>query len=152
MPEGPLARKYSRFDALKAAYIPLITGWAILFAFSTIIFRDFAMRIQDAKKIIDSCSNESQGPPDWIYVMVIGILLFYGSFGFVGLYQIFDKNRHPERYEKMYIILSLVSKTLMGGSLGYGYFARLKASDEGNVSNRKCKNPETGTECRPNFS
>ena len=44
MPEGPLApvlsavrgaRKYSRFDALKSAYIPLITGWAILFAFSS---------------------------------------------------------------------------------------------------------------------
>jgi hypothetical protein len=55
-------------------------------------------------------------PPDWIYALVVFVqVILFGCFGAVRFFSIVS-NESPQRIksERMYIILSFVSKTIMG--------------------------------------
>jgi hypothetical protein len=72
-------------------------------------------------QFISSLPNARVGPvPQWITYMVIILFLFFSCFGFIALYQSIYPEVQYESIEKMYIILSLLSKATLGGFLAYG--------------------------------
>jgi len=83
-------------------YVPYITVWAVL-------FHSFFYNVGDAE----------QGPPDFVYIIVVGQLVVFTGFGFT---QLFNQgfNNGPSWYywgEWSYLFLSLFSKGLLGLTL-----------------------------------
>ncbi|NBN99628.1 MAG: hypothetical protein EBV19_10390 [Flavobacteriia bacterium] len=93
---------------------PMIAGFLLLFAEFAVIIHDFESRIQEVENI-------PNGPkmPQWIKYMIIVLFLFYSSFGFVSLYGAYNKTPY-ETVEKIYLLLSLVSKATLGAFIAYG--------------------------------
>jgi hypothetical protein len=101
--------------------IPMAAGFLLLLSEFAVIVREYVRRIQDVDQFISSLPNARVGPvPQWITYMVIILFLFFSCFGFIALYQSIYPEVQYESIEKMYIILSLLSKATLGGFLAYG--------------------------------
>lgn len=93
---------------------PMISGFVLLFAEFSIIFRSFWGRLDE----VNAYSNTSTRPnkprlPNWAQAMIILLFLFYSSFGMLSLIGAWSGMNY-ERVEQIYIILSLCSKTTLG--------------------------------------
>lgn len=64
--------------------------------------------------------------PSWLNYTVYGLFAFFSSFGFISLYGVATKQPY-EKTEKMYLLLSLISKAFLGGFVAYGLGERNKA-------------------------
>jgi len=64
--------------------------------------------------------------PSWLNYAVYGLFAFFFSFGFISLYGVATKQPY-EKTEKMYLLLSLISKAFLGGFVGYGLGKRNEA-------------------------
>ena len=63
--------------------------------------------------IQESKNNSGIKPPTFVYIIVIILFLLYSSFGLVQLSELMvDIN--PYTKEKLYVILSLTSKLILG--------------------------------------
>ena len=84
------------------AWIAHLTGWlgvstayGILFATTNIVLN----------------SGVSEGPPAFVWVIIIFQFLAFMSFGFVQFAQLMIRDVDTERAEQAYIMLSLIAKT-----------------------------------------
>jgi hypothetical protein len=95
--------------------IALSIGWFLLVGIVTVFFKSFFTALQDGK------DNDFK-IPSWVYFVIFPLVLWYASFGFVSLWQVFGKYT-PQRYltiEKAYIVLSLISKVNLGYVIAFG--------------------------------
>jgi hypothetical protein len=93
---------------------PMISGFVLLFAEFSIIFRSFWGRLDE----VNTYSNTSTRPnkprlPNWAHAMIILLFLFYSSFGMLSLIGAWSGMNY-EHVEQIYIILSLCSKKTLG--------------------------------------
>ena len=93
---------------------PMICGFILLFSEFSIVLRSYWNRLHEVNKF----SNQSSLPnkpslPKWTQSMIILLFLFYSSFGFLSLFSAYT-NISYEIVEKIYIWLSLFSKTTLG--------------------------------------
>lgn len=95
--------------------IALSIGWLLLIGIVFVFFKSFFTALQDGKE-------NDFNIPSWVYFVIFPLVLWYASFGFVSLWQVFGKYTQ-QRYlsvEKAYIMLSLFSKINLGYVLAFG--------------------------------
>lgn len=110
-----------KIRAGESPWLPMVAGFLLLISEFSIIVREYIRRIKDVNSFVSSIPNSKVGPvPYWITYMTILLFLFFSCFGFVALYQSIHPEVSYESIEKIYIILSLVSKAILGGFLAYG--------------------------------
>jgi hypothetical protein len=94
-----------------------LSGWSLLVAAFVVIFKNFVEAVRAAQ----SSSPSSPGPPSFVYVIVIGMFLLYGSFGGVQLVRNVVRTGTTAAYhrqtEAAYSVTSMVAKTLLVGSV-----------------------------------
>ena len=95
-----------------------LVGWALMLGVFGVIISKFQQTIDEIKAA--TCANI----PDFVKYTIYSQFLFYNLFGFWQLYQIFSVYNNPDydytKFEIGYTVLSLFSKTLLGGILGFG--------------------------------
>lgn len=96
-----LAVEYT--DTYEIKMLLHFTGWLQFICAYSIIGHAF----------IKSITSSDDGPPNFVYIIVILIFLLYSSFGFVQLYEV-CLPLHPYTKEKIYVLLSLTSKLFLG--------------------------------------
>ena len=74
----------------------------------------------------DSVSRSDPGPPDWVSAIVWSLLLLFSCFAMCMVYFIanYDKDNIAYITEMYYIILSLVSKTVLAWQLFFSVIVR----------------------------
>lgn len=100
--------------------IPTLTGWAILLGSFGLIIRAFTQRVNEVQ-------NAGYTVPAWLYFVLYPMLIWFASFGVVQIVQIFQTAKgksNYQRYEKAYLLLSLLSKAFLGAFIGYGLTQR----------------------------
>ena len=91
-------------NQIRIKWLLHFTGWLQFFWAYGIIGHAFFKSIDAA-----------QGPPDFVYIIVIVLFLLYASFGFVQLFELIYYNScNPFKKEKAYVILSLTAKLVLG--------------------------------------
>ena len=118
--------------------LPMSLGFLLLFTEFGIIIREFnkAMDAVDRynKKYKDTGNTVYEKfakiltIPSWIKYTVFGLFGFYSSFGLVSLYGVSTGAPYP-KVERMYLLMSLLSKATLGGLVAYGLGERKKVSD-----------------------
>lgn len=115
----------------KVSILSTIVGWLLLVGVFSIIIRRFYSIVSQTS------GNGEEGPPSWVWGIVIGMTLLFTSFGFIhlvhmrkqwsgkGASESFNKN-----IESAYTITSMISKTLLVFLLASGLFARSVAEQE----------------------
>ena len=95
-----------------------LVGWGLMLGVFGVIISKFQQTIDEIKAA--TCANI----PDFVKYTIYSQFLFYNLFGFWQLYQIFSVYNNPDydytKFEIGYTVLSLISKTLLGGILGFG--------------------------------
>jgi len=95
-----------------------IVGWGLMLGVFGIIISKFQQTVDEIKAA--TCANI----PDFVKYTVWSQFLFYNLFGAWQLYQIISVYNNPkydyEKFEFGYNVLSLLSKTILGGILGFG--------------------------------
>jgi len=104
-----LIAEQTRVSDLQVAWFSHIVGWLSMGGVWVILGRQFAFTVMESP----------QGPPEFVYVIVVVIGLLYSCFGFIQLYQLCKTNKQDaaalnERVEILYCVNSLVSKTFLG--------------------------------------
>lgn len=96
-------------EEIKIKWLLHITGWLqFIWAYGIIGHAFF-------RTIKASNDNSTPGPPSFVYVIVIALFLLYSSFGFVQLYELININKFNRfTKEKVYVLLSLTAKLLLG--------------------------------------
>jgi hypothetical protein len=137
--EGVLATKSKLTESDKRIlFVATIVGWLIMFWIFIIIIQQF-LRLQ---KNVDEFGCDDVKIPEWVVAIIITQCIFYASFGFIQLFQIWKRLYRNESYdysqfELFYLIDSLASKVTLGGILAYG----LVGADKGINSEIKCITP-----------
>ena len=65
------------------------------------------------KSVEDANENGGNGPPDFVFAIVLSLFLLYSSFGFVQMFELCT-DISPYKKECAYVMLSLIAKTLLG--------------------------------------
>jgi len=126
--------------------VPMTLGFVLLLTEFRVIIYNFnknASEISDSilkfKQCKDSKDEEERKKysvylqfadkfkiPSWLKYTVYGLFAFFSSFGFISLYGVATKQPY-EKTEKMYLLLSLLSKAFLGGFVAHGFGERAKA-------------------------
>jgi len=96
--------------------IGTLIGWILLLGIFGVLFKTFFMTLQDGK------DNDFK-IPTFVYFVIFPLFFWYAMFGAVSLYQAFGNRKDVQRYircEKLYILLSFLSKINLGIFVGYG--------------------------------
>jgi hypothetical protein len=129
--------------------VPMTLGFVLLLAEFRVIINSFNKNISGVneavlkfKKYKDSQNEEEQEKykiylqfadklqiPSWLNYTIYGLFAFFSSFGFISLYGVVTKQPY-EKTEKMYLLLSLLSKAFLGGFVAYGLGERNKVQTE----------------------
>lgn len=119
-------------DLRNVIYVATLAGWVMMVGIFWVIIQNF-IRIQ--KDVSNLGCYDSKGVkieiPSWVVWLVATQLLFYSTFGFIQMVQIFRRlactseglpkfEYKYENYEKYYLIDSLLSKVTLGAILAYG--------------------------------
>lgn len=104
-----LVAEQLRLTNIKVAWLSHIIGWFAMSGVWVIIGRQFAFTIE----------SSPNGPPEFVYAIVVVIGLLYSCFGFIQLYQLYKTGRPNQgelnsTVEVSYCVNSLVSKTFLG--------------------------------------
>lgn len=102
-----------------AAWLLVLSAWAIIIKNYEFAAGGFTLPECD-KKI---------SPPSFVAYLIIILVVFYLSFGFVQLYQICRPKTNYKHIEKTYSILSVLSKTALVSIILWGVLARSQAID-----------------------
>ena len=116
-------------------FIASIIGWILMISNFYIIVNTFI----NLDKDIDKFNCKDVSIPDFVVWIIITQLIFYASFGFIQLVQIFNKLYRPSNYnyrtyELAYIVDSLASKLTLGSILAYAVLG----ADEGAYGTFTC--------------
>lgn len=111
----------------ETVWIPLISGFLLLFVEFVVILRDYNRAFDAATKFGKTHPNATkQQIPEWVKPMIYILFIFFASFGLVSFYTIYKgKDQDYETIEKIYVILSLLSKTSLGIFVAYGSAQRI---------------------------
>ena len=104
-----LVAEQVRTTNLKIAWLAHIIGWISMLGVWIILGRQFAFTVMESPN----------GPPEFVYAIVVVIGLLYSVFGFVQAYQLWYTNKKDPavlntKVEMAYVVNSLVSKTFLG--------------------------------------
>lgn len=92
-------------------------GWILQIAVYLVIGIAFVTTIQAVNKKL-TAEEAKDTIPDWVYVILIGQLVFFSCFGIVSLVQFYRKFRGNKidfvKYERVYHMLSLAAKLTLG--------------------------------------
>lgn len=125
--------------------VPMTLGFVLLLTEFRVIINSFNKNISGVSDAIlkfekykDSQNEEEQEKykiylqfkdklkyPSWLNYTAYGLFAFFSSFGFISLYGVATKQPY-EQTEKMYLLLSLLSKAFLGGIVAYGLGERNK--------------------------
>ena len=106
----------------KILFVSTVVGWLIMLWVFVIIIQQF-LRLQSNVDKFD-CEKDVK-IPDWVVTIIISQCIFYTSFGFIQLVQIWKRLYKNEKYdysffELFYLVDSLASKVTLGAMLAYG--------------------------------
>lgn len=104
-----------------ARWIPIIAGFVLLAGIFLVINSAFQDRVRDAR----AAGFEV---PSWIGAIVLVMFMFYASFGFVPIINMFFGGMY-RRYEYAYLTLSLASKATLGLLVAFGFGQRREAEN-----------------------
>ena len=100
--------------------------WEIIIPKGDAIVTNFVIIVRqyiNLSEDVDKLNCPDVGIPDFVLWIVITQLIFYNSFGFLQLWQIYkklySKNYCYANTELYYLVDSLLSKVTLGGILGY---------------------------------
>lgn len=104
-----LIAEQTRVSDLQVAWFSHVVGWLAMGGVWIILGRQFAFTVIESPN----------GPPEFVYAIVVVIGLLYSCFGFIQMYQLCKTNKQDaavlnERVEILYCVNSLVSKTFLG--------------------------------------
>jgi hypothetical protein len=108
-----------KIRAGESPIVPMIASFFLLFSEFAVITRDYFRHVNQFETYLDNNPNISP-IPKWITYMLIILFVFFSCFGIVSLYQSIYPDTNYEIIEKIYIILSLAAKTLLGIFMAYG--------------------------------
>jgi hypothetical protein len=108
----------------KVSKISTLIGWLLLLSVIGVVMRRFTSIVKNALK--------GEGPPWWVFGIVISMFLLYSSFGFIHLFHMnkqwndtVETNIHYNRkIEGAYTITSMIAKITLVVFLASGLFAR----------------------------
>lgn len=106
---GLIAEQTRKID-IHTAWVAHIVGWISMAGVWIILGRQFVFTILESPN----------GPPKFVYAIVIVIGMLYSCFGFVQMYQLYktnkvsDESKLNETVEVLYCVNSLVSKSFLG--------------------------------------
>jgi len=104
----------------KPWWIPMASAFALLIAQFVVIGKDYVSNLNAANSYaLENPNATKQKVPGWVTPMFLVMFLFFASFGFVSLYGAYSGAPY-ESVEKMYVMLSLVSKASLGIFVAYG--------------------------------
>ena len=104
----------------KSWWIPMITSFLLLIAEFTVIMRSFWSRLKEVNDYLKTKPlDENDKIPSWLNVMIVILFVFFSCFGFVSLIGAY-KHVSYEKIEKIYLILSFVSKASLASFIAYG--------------------------------
>ena len=117
--ETALANKdiLSLEDRNKTVIAASLTGWVLMLSVFGVIIKKFNDTIKDVETLADV------DIPDWIPAIVWSQFIFYTIFGLWQIWHILQADKPDFDYSNIemgYNILSITSKTVLGGILGYG--------------------------------
>ncbi len=104
-------------DKNKTVIAASLAGWVLMLSVFGVIIKKFNETIAD----VETLANVDI--PDWIPAVVWSQFIFYNIFGFWQLWHILQSNNPNFDYSNIemgYNVLSITSKTVLGGILGYG--------------------------------
>ena len=104
-------------DRNKNVIAATLVGWILMLSVFGVIIKKFNETIAD----VETFANVDI--PDWIPAVVWSQFIFYNIFGFWQLWHILQSNNPNFDYSNIemgYNVLSITSKTVLGGILGYG--------------------------------
>ncbi len=101
-------------------FVATIVGWLLMVTNFYMIVRQYINLADD----INLFGCPGVGIPSFVLALVVTQLIFYSTFGFIQIYQIYKRLYNPKEYdykkiETMYIVDSLLSKVTLGAILGY---------------------------------
>lgn len=100
--------------------VATIVGWILMVTNFYIIVKQYI----NVKDDVDGFKCPGVSIPSFVLWIIVTQLVFYSTFGFIQIYQIYNRLYNPDQYdyhkiETMYIIDSLLSKVTLGAILGY---------------------------------
>lgn len=107
--------------------VATIVGWILMVTNFYIIIKQYI----NLKDDVDKFNCPDVGIPSFVLWIIVTQLLFYSTFGFIQIYQIYNRLYRPDQYdyrtiETMYIVDSLLSKVTLGAILGYSVIGASK--------------------------
>ena len=110
----------------QVAKIGTFLGWFLVLSVWAIIIKNYEFAARGFT--VPRCDKKIT-PPSFVAYLVIILVVFYTSFGFVQLYQICRPKTKYEHIEKAYSILSVLSKTALVSIMLWGILSRAQAID-----------------------
>ncbi|MAI14429.1 MAG: hypothetical protein CMM15_10455 [Rhodospirillaceae bacterium] len=110
----------------QVAKIGTFLGWFLVLGAWAIIIKNYEFAARGFT--LPQCDKKIT-PPSFVAYLVIILVVFYTSFGFVQLYQICRPKTKYEHIEKAYSILSVLSKTALVSIMLWGILSRAQAID-----------------------
>lgn len=111
----------------RVATICTIVGWLLLIGAWSIIIKNYEFVAHGLD--VPNCPDKEIKPPSFVAYLVIILFLFYSSFGFVQLYQLFRPKTLYKKIENTYAYLSVFSKSALVIIILYGVLARSQKLD-----------------------
>jgi hypothetical protein len=106
--------------------VATIMGWLLLLTVFSLIIRRFT-------SIYSQSQGTDDGPPPWVWAIVITLTILFCVFGLIHLVHMWRRWRKQgvlssfhRKIETSYTIASVVSKTLLVSMVAYGLFARTR--------------------------
>lgn len=113
---GQIIEAASGINAKQIKIVATIIGWVLLAGIVLILILSFFSSLADGKR------NDFK-VPTWVYFIIFPLILWYASFGVVSLLSAFGRRQDVVqymKYEKAYILLSLISKVNLGYVIAFG--------------------------------
>lgn len=110
----------------QVAKIATFVGWFLVLAAWAIIIKNYEFAAKGFT--VPECDKKIT-PPSFVAYLIIILVVFYLSFGFVQLYQICRPKTDYKHIEKAYSVLSTFSKTALVSIMLWGILSRAQAID-----------------------
>lgn len=110
----------------QVAKIATFVGWLLVLGVWAIIIKNYEFAAKGFT--VPECDKKIT-PPSFVAYLVIILVVFYISFGFVQLYQICRPKTDYKHIEKAYSVLSTFSKTALVSIMLWGILSRAQAID-----------------------
>ena len=134
--EAILAKNKKQLNKFQKSAIltATIVGWLLMVANFYVIMKQYLSLVDDVDKF--NCPDVKV--PDFVVYIIGTQLFFYATFGFIQIYQVYQRLENKKvdysQIELLYLIDSLASKVTLGALLGYS----VTSADKGAYGTFKC--------------